>query len=149
MRTFRWKQSPSGSSGPFPHTSSFLFLLWCYFLHFCIHTFGADRPKLQGGQAPASWSLDAVWPCWLASCNAFILGASSLQSGESKFRAVCPCFCRSCYRLKGFHCTWKIADFAVITSLLAQQPRRLGYLSGSWVSAARMLFPLLRGQRKV
>lgn len=108
---------------------------------------GADRPKLRGGQVPAGWSLDVVWPCWLASCPAFILGASSLQWGESKFRAVCPCFCKCCYRLKGFHCTRKIANFAVITSLLAQQLRRLHYLSGYWVSAARMLSPLLRGQR--
>lgn len=144
MRTSRQKQSHAGSSGPFLHTSSFPFPLWCHFLRSCSHAFGCRQTQAQKW---LSLSLDILLLCWLDYCTAFILGGSSSQWGESKFRAVCPCFCRCCRCLKGFHCTGKIAHFALITSLLVQQMRHLRYLSGYWVSEARMLCPLLRRQK--
>lgn len=113
------------------YTSSFLFPLWHDFPSSCVHVLGHGCSRASALEPVA------------ARPHLFRVPAARSEGKQVQG----PCFCRCCCRLNGFHCTWKVTDFAVITSLLAQQTRRLRYLSGYWVSAERVLCPLLRGQR--
>lgn len=137
-----------------PHSSSAQWeygdenrLPWALQAHFytllpsCSPSDAISRPP-----AFTCWGTDAAkpqrWSRWQHSRLGSLLpprlfGHQQLAARGSKFRAVCPCFSRCCYHLNGFHCAWKTTDCAVITSLLAQEPRRLCYLSGYWVSAER------------
>lgn len=139
VRPSRWKQGPSGL---FLHTPSSL----CPSDALCR---APALPRLLLTDPARGWPGPVPAPA-LAPSTEMVPRACSLQWEESKFGA--PCFCRYCSKLliisEGFRACWKIASFAVITSLLAQQLlRRLCYWSGYWVSATRMLCPLLRDQR--
>lgn len=132
-------------AGSFRPVSAHSFLpvpLWCSLPCSCTPTFAADRPRPGVAR-----------PCPGPSAGSFHWdGSTCLQLAVGGEQVRAPCFCRYCSKLliisEGFRACWKIASFAVITSLLAQQLlRRLCYWSGYWVSATRMLCPLLRDQR--
>lgn len=105
--------------------------LGCALPHSCTHTFGCWQTPPGAGQAPR-------WFCVLAACTERRASSEHRVSVDAAQMLIISEGCSAC---------WKMASFAVITSLLAQQLRLSCYWSGYWLSATRMLCPLLRGQR--